>query len=55
MLHAGIDMHKEFLTVTVLDEEGNRPEGEGYPGRAICCRFPLVLFGARQKAGMTRN
>jgi len=23
MLHAGIDMHKEFLMVTVLDEEGN--------------------------------
>jgi hypothetical protein len=22
MLHAGIDMHKEFLMVTVLDEEG---------------------------------
>jgi hypothetical protein len=23
MLHAGIDMHKEFLMVTVLDEEGS--------------------------------
>ena len=44
MLHAGIDMHKEFLMVTVLDEEGSEVVS---PGRIPTSGLSIQEFFSR--------